>query len=169
MKSTSTNYGTLARLLHWTSAILIIVLWIMGKIMTNGEVAQLYKLHVTIGLIVLVLTVVRIVWIFMDSRPDDLTLAGWRKLAFTWNHRLILLISLLLGVSGVSILLLSGLGLSPANVAPDLIKDVPPVFVHNLGSLLMLLLFVMHVAGILHYQFKEGDTLGRMGLKLFQK
>lgn len=169
MKSDSVNYGKLARFLHWTSATLIIVLWIMGKVMTNGEIAQLYKLHVTIGLVVLVLTVVRVVWFFMDNRPADLPMPGWRKQAFTWNHRLLMLVTLLLVASGVGMLLLSGIGLSPANVAPDLIKDVPPVGVHSVGSLLMLLLFLMHVGGVLHYQFTEGNTLGRMGINLFKK
>lgn len=167
MKGTTTNYGTLARLLHWTSATLIIVLWIMGKVMTNGEVAQLYKVHVTIGLFVLLLTIIRVVWLFMDTRPDELPMPGWRKQAFVWNHRLILLVTLLLTFSGVGILLLSGIGLSPANVSPELIKEVPSIVVHNIGSILMLLLFLMHVAGLFHYQFTEGNTLNRMGLNLF--
>jgi len=169
MKGNSANYGTLARLLHWTSATLIIVLWIMGKVMTNGEVAQLYRAHVTIGLIVLVLTVVRIVWIFMDNRPDDLSMPGWRKQAFTWNHRLLYLVILLMVLSGISTLLLSGIGLSPANVAPDLIKDVPSVTGHQIGSLFILLLFLMHVGGVLQYQFTEGNTLSRMGLNWFKR
>ncbi len=169
MKGKPDAYGTLARLLHWTSALLIIVLWIMGKVMTNGEVAQLYKAHVTLGLIIFVLTVIRIIWIFVDTRPDELPMPGWRKQVFVWNHRLILLITLILSISGVSMLVLSGIGISPANVAPELIEDVPPVIVHNISSLLMLLLFLMHVGGLFHYQFTEGNTLGRMGLNLFNK
>ena len=93
MKGNSTNYGTLARLLHWTSATLIIVLWIMVKVMTNGDVAQLYKAHATIGSFVLVLTIIRIIWIFMDDRPDELPMPNWRKQIFVWNHRLILLVN----------------------------------------------------------------------------
>ena len=169
MKGNSTNYGTLARLLHWTSATLIIVLWIMGKVMTNGEVAQLYKAHAIIGLFVLVLTIIRIIWIFMDNRPDELSMPNWRKQLFVWNHRLILLVTLLLTVSGVSMLLLSGIPLFPVTVSPELIKDVPPVVVHEVSSLLMLLLFLMHVGGLFHYQFTEGDTLSRMGLNIFNK
>ncbi len=169
MKGNSENYGTLARLLHWTSATLIIVLWIMGKVMTNGENGQLYKVHVTIGLIVLVLTVVRLVWMFKDAHPTDLPMLSWRLQAFKWNHRLMLLVILLLLFSGVGMLLLSGLGLSPANVAPDLIEDVPPVFAHRIGSLFMALLFLMHVGGVFHYQFTEGNTLSRMGLNLFKR
>ncbi len=169
MKSNSTAYGKVARLLHWISALLIIVLWIMGKVMTNSEVASLYKTHVALGLLVLVLTAVRIVWFFVDNHPTDLPMLGWQKQAFVWNHRLILLVTILLVSSGVGILLLSEIGLSPANVTPDLIQDVPPLGVHHFSSLLMALLFLMHVGGVLRYQFTKGDTLGRMGINFLQR
>ncbi len=169
MKGSPNAYGTIARLIHWTSVLLIITLWIMGKVMTRGDIAQLYKAHVTLGLLILLLTVVRIVWMFVDSRPDDLPMPAWRKQILVWNHRLILLVALVLGVSGVGILLASGIGISPAAVEPALIKQVQQVSVHNIGAALMLLLFLMHVGGLLHYQFTENDTLGRMGINLFNK
>ena len=169
MKGKSDAYGTAARLFHWTSALLIIALWIIGKVMTNGGVAQLYKPHAAVGMLVLLLTVARIIWMFVDTKPDVLPMPGWRNQLFIWNHRLILLITLVLGFSGIGMVVLSGLSIPPAELSPELIKDVPPVIVHNISSMLMLLLFLMHVGGLFHYQFTEGDTLGRMGLNLFSK
>ena len=67
----------------------------------------------------MLLIVARVLRIFVDRRPDSPPeLQGTQKAAFVWNHNLLYVVVLLLVTSGVGMLLLSDLGLSPANVTP---------------------------------------------------
>jgi cytochrome b561 len=168
------TYGRVTQIIHWISALLIIGLLIFGTVMTRladgAAKTQMYQSHVLIGLTVLVLTVIRLVWRFVEPWPDAPPgLSANRARAFKWNHILLYVFLIPLLVSGVSMLLLSNLGLSPGNVLPEAIQDVPPRTFHDIGSKLVLLLFLMHVVGTIQYQITKGDTLGRIGLPWFKK
>lgn len=153
---------------------LIIGLALGGTVMTRLPAdaplkATMYQGHVAVGLLVLLLTVGRIVWLFVGQRPSPPPMPGWEKTAFVWNHRLLYLVIVAMLLSGVGILLLSELGLSPTAVTPEAIMDVPPRAGHSLFSKLFMFLFAMHLGGVFFYQFKRGDTLGRMGLNWLQR
>lgn len=168
------QYGRVAQLFHWLSMLLIVGLAIGGTIMTRldggAQQSQMYQLHVTVGLVVLLLTGARVIWIFVDKRPDaPADMKAAQKTAFAVNHLLLYLVIILMVVSGVSMLLLSGVGLSPAGVTPAGIENVPPRAVHDVVSKLFMLLFFMHLAGVIMYQVREGDTFGRIGIPWFSK
>jgi len=66
LKSTFDRYGSMAISIHWLSAILVLVLIVLG-FRAAGTVdpvakAALLRLHLPIGIAVLVLTALRIVW-----------------------------------------------------------------------------------------------------------
>ncbi len=169
MKGTATKYGRLAQILHWVSALLIIILWPMGFAMVrmadDATKTRLYQAHVAIGLIILVLTLVRIIWHFMDTIPESPEgLTSLNEKAFRWTHNLLYLILLLLATSGIGMLLLSNIGLFPGAVTPTAIADVPPRIGHSLFSKLFLLLFLAHVGGVIRYQMTKGNTLARIGV-----
>jgi cytochrome b561 len=168
------SYDRGAQIFHWLSALLIVGLALGGTIMTRLPAdaplkANMYQGHVAVGLLVLLLTAGRIVWLFVGQRPSPPPMPGWEKIAFVWNHRLLYLVIVATLSTGVGMLLLSEVGLSPAAVAPELIMDVLPRAGHSLFSKLFMFLFVMHLGGVFFYQFKRGDTLGRMGLNWFQR
>lgn len=169
MKGNSNAYGRIAQIFHWLSMLLIVGLAIGGTIMTRldggAQQQQMYQMHVTVGLVVLALTVARVIWLFVDTRPGPPPgMAGSQKTMFTWNHNLLYAVILMMLVSGIGMLLLSEIGLSPANVTPAAIQDVTPRTVHDVVSKLFMLLFVMHLVGVFMYQRREGDTFGRMGV-----
>lgn len=80
LTNTSTRYGSVARLLHWTIAVLVLVdiaLGLVGKFTprTGGTVdflQLLYSTHKTIGVTVLGLAVVRVIWAISQPRPVPL-------------------------------------------------------------------------------------------------
>ena len=168
MKDHPASYSNPTKLFHWLSAILIIGIWVLGAVMTKlGDTplqTTLYRTHIGIGLILLLITVIRVVWLFIDTHPKPLPMASWRRVVFVWNHRLLYIVIVLQLVSGLAMLLLSGLSIIPNTITPDLIQDVPPKNAHGILAKAFLLLFVMHVVGVLSYQFKEGQTLSRMGI-----
>lgn len=174
MKSTTLNYGRIAQIFHWLSALLILALIPMGLTMTRmaegSTQTSLYRAHVGVGLIVLLLTTARIVWRFVEPSPEiPSQITGMRKLAFKGIHILQYIVLVLMLASGVAILLSSGLGLSPANVLPEAISpDLPPVGGHALLSKVFIVLLLAHLGGMIEYQLFHGDVLGRMGLPWFK-
>ena len=85
---------------------------------------------------------------------------------FEGNHYALYVVLLLLALSGSFMLIQSGL--TPATMStltPDMVQDVAPRQGHNIFSKLFLLLFVMHVIGVMRYQFMDGDVMGRMGIR----
>ena len=81
LNSTDQSYGSVARALHWSIAILIVLQIASGfsaGVLLPKAVA--FGFHKPTGLVVLVLTVARLAWMLVDSaRPGD---AGRRT---TWR------------------------------------------------------------------------------------
>jgi len=169
MKGTTTQYGRLAQLFHWLSALLIIVLWPLGYFMVRMQETAtqtaLYRVHVAIGLLVAVLTIVRVIWHFVDQTPEPPPgLTSINSKLFQWTHNFLYIFLLVLAASGVAMLLSSGLGLLPGNVSPQAIDDSLPQLAHSQLSKIFLLLLVAHLAGVVRYQRTKGNTLARMGI-----
>lgn len=163
------NYSRGAQLLHWSNALLILIMWPLGMIMTrSSDVATkttLYQVHVAIGLLVLVLTLIRTVWRLTVARPAiPPKLTSVQRRTVMAVHMLQYVALLALTFSGVGMLLASGLGLSITAVSPQLIVDAPATTVHHATARIFAVLLVMHIGGVMRYQFTKGDTLGRMGV-----
>lgn len=174
MNQTKVSYDRITQGLHWISAILIIIMIILGLTMTRiGESSTqvlMYRTHVGFGLIVLVLTAIRLIWLFIHRWPPvPPGLSKLRELAFKWNHILLYIVLIPLLLSGIGMLVLSGIGIIPSNVTPGAIKDVPPRMFHHYAAIVFTFLLLMHLVGVLQYQFKKGDVFSRMGIKWLGK
>ncbi len=169
MEQKVVNYSRGAQLLHWSNALLIFFMWPLGMIMVRSESIEtkttLYQIHVAIGLLVLILTLIRTVWRFTVARPSvppKLTSVQRRTVMFV--HVLQYVALLVLTFSGVGLMLASGFGLSLTAVSPQHIADVSATTMHHITSRIFAILIIMHIGGVLRYQFSKGDTFGRMGL-----
>lgn len=77
-----TRYSGVAQLLHWLTAILVLVAFIYGP---GGAETRVYAperdfdrhLHETLGLAVLILSAVRLAWRALDRHPDPEPVARW--------------------------------------------------------------------------------------------
>ncbi|MEX0284562.1 MAG: YceI family protein [Paracoccaceae bacterium] len=81
MLNTRETYGLVAQALHWATAALILVLIPMGVIMHNlpdlteaqaSAKFELYSLHKTLGMSVLIIAVLRILWTLTQTHPAPL-------------------------------------------------------------------------------------------------
>lgn len=169
MKSTTTQYGRLAQALHWISSILIIILWPLGfamvRIGSSSSQTRLYQVHVAIALIVTLITIVRVIWHFVDETPDpppELTALNTK--IFLWTHNLLYITLFVLATSGIAMLISSGLGISPRNILPEAIESTLPRSAHSVVSKIFILLLFAHIGGIIRYQLTKGNTLARMGI-----
>ncbi|MBT4754725.1 MAG: hypothetical protein HON98_03470 [Chloroflexi bacterium] len=151
MKNSANTYGSIPRFLHWVNALLIILVWFSSNI--DDDSILFYWGHMMLGIATLVFTLAQIIWFFVDKKLDPLPdLPKWRKIAIHWNHILIMLIAFLVAASGIFLW------------QTDQFEDF-----HELLSIGLVLLFLMHVAGTFLYQFTKGKTLARMGIKFLDK
>ena len=80
------RYSAPAQVLHWLTAILVLVAFIYGP---GGREARIYsaardfdrQLHETLGICVLALSVVRLLWLAADTRPPAPPMARWMHVA----------------------------------------------------------------------------------------
>lgn len=166
MKSTSTQYGTIAVTLHWLSAAVIVALLASGFLSgaATGDVGRktILAAHVPMGLGVLVLTVLRILWwLVADRKP----LPG--STANMWQHRLAQIVHvltyvliLLLCISGIGMMALTGaagvLFDVTAGPLPDF-TEVAPRALHGLGARVLMALLALHVVAALYHHFVRRD------------
>jgi len=171
LRSTATRYGAVAIAIHWVSALAVIALLISGTVMAGavGEAKRsILPIHATIGLLVLLLTLLRIVWwVWGDKRPGPVpNQPAMQRLAARIVHGLLYAGIIVLGASGIATLALSG-------AVPALLSGAPlpdfsgllPRLTHGIVGKAMIALLVLHVGAALYHQFIRRDhLLGRMGI-----
>ncbi len=164
------RYPRIVISLHWIYAVLILILWPLGKVMSGREStddAGLYTAHIWIGLVVCVLTIVRVVAHFATAAPPELPMPRWERILFVANHWLLYGLLALLSVSGIAMLFMtSNLPLPGETYKPTVFENQAegPSEIHETFSTLFLLMLIMHVGGVIYYQWQHGRTLRRMGI-----
>lgn len=172
LKGNAGRYGIVAATLHWVSAGAIVGMVTVGFAAANstdaGWTAALLRVHVPLGLLVLVLTVARLVWRLFDRRPAPPAGPRWQRIAGRLNHAALYGIVLLMGVSGIGVLVLSGAAaivFSGAATTMPRFFDVAPMKAHALGAIVLVGLFALHAGAALYHQFYRRDhLLARMGI-----
>ncbi len=176
-KSTSAQYGVIAQRYHWISAVLIIAMIPLGFLMQNAEIEAtkllLYRGHVLIGALILIITIARIVWRRSDIKPEPpMELHGWHLKVFNAIHVLLYVLIFVLTLSGIGTIALSGMGeiLSGASSSPiptDL-GELGPRRAHGIMSRIYIALLVGHIGGVVFHQVTKSDVFGRMGINWFK-
>ncbi|MCP3930085.1 MAG: hypothetical protein GY705_13405 [Bacteroidetes bacterium] len=155
---------------HWLTAILILLLFPLGKYMAGLEPAEkmgLIKLHALAGIIVFILTIIRSYIFFKSPRPTDLKTGSKLndKLA-VWIHNIFYFLLFGIAISGLAAMALGGYGDALSSGDSALIKspeEIAPLKGHGLLAFLMMVLLVLHVVGtIKHYILTKENTLKRI-------
>ena len=172
-KSSPTRYGRLPIAIHWLSALAILVMLTSGLAAAGAadDSARLgtLKVHVGIGVCVLVLTLLRILWwLFADRKPTSAAdLPGWQALISRFVHYGLYAVILVMLASGVALAALTGLVpllLGTPGPLPDF-TILPPFRAHGAGAGLLIALASLHIAAALYHQFWRRDRLlARMGI-----
>lgn len=168
LKSTDTRYGAVAIVLHWLSALLILMLLALGFASAfSADPAirlALLRLHAPLGLLVLALTLLRLGWwLFADRAPHPLTGMSPVRAALERGVRTLLyLVILLMGVSGVGLVALSGaakpLLLGAAGPLPQF-DAYAPLAMHLSAAVALMALVGLHILAALYHQLARRDHL----------
>ena len=176
-KSTSEQYGLTAQRYHWLSAVLIISMIPLGFLMQNAESEatkmMLYRAHVIVGFLILLITIARAFWRKKDIDPDPPNeLHGLHLKAFNAIHVLLYLLIFILAFSGIGTVAGSGIGeiLSGSSAAqlPTDLSELGARRTHGLSARLYIVLLVGHIGGVVFHQFTKSDVFSRMGINYFK-
>ena len=177
------RYDSMAMILHWVTAVLMIIMVFFGEeLMEAGEEAEevgaasstfLPSLHVSIGVAILLLTLLRIVWRLVHTAPPlPATMQPWEVTVTKIVHGLLYVLMIALPLSGwlsfpyfaaeePAMQATSVFGLFPVPAAPMIGEFVKGI--HNFGSKVAMVLIILHVLAALKHQFLNRDGLmGRM-------
>jgi cytochrome b561 len=85
------SYGRVAQGLHWVTAILVLVAFLIGEggpeqRVYSAERASRLMLHESLGLAVLIIVVIRLAWRLFDRAPDDPPMPGWMTRSAAATH-----------------------------------------------------------------------------------
>ena len=175
LRNTDTRWGALAKLLHWTIALLVFVQLPLGLAAVNWALSptklDLYVWHKSTGLLILGMMIARIAWRLVNvapSLPDGMP--SLERTAARWSHALLYLLLVLLPITGWIIQSASNIPFRvfwriplPAIVGPD--KAVADAFgvVHTALVVVLSLLLLAHIGAALRHHFvKRNDVLLRM-------
>ena len=175
VRNTTITWGWPAKLLHWISALAIVVLfahgWWMTHVVARPDRIVNYNWHAALGYDVLVLLVLRLLWRWANpvpAQPSDSQ--RWERIAAQVGH--VGLYVLLFGASLTGWTVATTfrtpitrdlLGLSfPAIVTDRAFRNLYEES-HVILSYLLAALIVVHIAGALRHHFiKHNDVLRRM-------
>ena len=174
LRNTSQRYGKVARLLHWSMAILIIFLFALGTYMMGLDYYDSWyqkapNLHLGLGVVSAVLLILRFGWRLSNTQPDGLGKA-WEQRAALWAHRLFYLLISAIIISGYLITTADGQGVYffgwfeiPATVYGHENQEDVAGDIHDWLSLFLMAMVVLHTLATLKHHFINHDaTLSRI-------
>lgn len=171
MKNNLTKkFSKTTRVTHGITALLILMLFPMGKYMEGLEISEkmgLVKMHAVLGTLVLILTIIRTVSFFKHERPADLkTGSKFNDKLAVWIHNIFYFLLFGIAISGLATLILGNYGEALITGTIDMIKshsEIPPLKPHGIMATIMMILLIMHVVGFIkHLIFKKENTLKRI-------
>jgi len=167
------RYGTAAQLLHWATAMLVLVAFLYGP---GGSEERVYstardferQLHETLGIGVLGLTLIRLAWRALDATPDAPPMPPWMRISSRAVHGLLYVLLLAVPLTAISGAWLEGHPLTllgSVRIAPllaearDLGRTVASI--HTWLGDAILWVAGAHAAAALYHHFVLRDRLLR--------
>ncbi len=175
LRSTNSEYGKIAQMLHWGVACLIFIMGTIGITLAIIEKSvvrtTLLNIHIGIGIVLSVFVIIRIIWKFNDNSPDPPEkLSSLHLLAFKLTHIFIYIVAVALITSGIVMAISLGFDILPFKPIVGIYIGKTAVFIfHILMFLFLMGLIAGHVGGVIIYQITKSDVLSRMGLTWFKK
>ena len=172
IKNTLTEYGLISKLLHWVSAILLLVQIPLGFYLVDLDFGieriNIENIHVIIGLSLFYLVIFRLIYKIINPTPklDPSVFKGQRFLA-KLNHVMLYVIILSITISGIFKKLFNGETLT---IVFKKIKiqdnfQLGELFydVHVFSNYLLIVLIVIHLMAIItHRLFFKDNLLKKM-------
>lgn len=173
--SSGAGWSAIAKLLHWTIAVLILAQFVVGWLAVSWPLSptklDLFVWHKSSGMLVLVLVVVRLAWRATHRPPPwPSGMPRWERVAAGLTHGLLYAAMIAIPSTGWVVSSAAGVPFSiywriplPSLVAPDQYLAEVVAGVHGALGIALIALLVIHVgAALRHHYVKRDDVLVRM-------
>lgn len=166
-----------SRSLHWLVGVVIIGLVITGVYMESQEVWALYPWHKSIGMLILLPALARVLWRLRNGLPSNIAVIrfGWQQPLVRAVHLTLLALTLLMPLSGMMMSGFGGYGLAvfglelvaanpdPANpgqvIAFNATLSELAYYLHGAGGTALMVLISVHVLAALKHHFVDRDRV----------
>lgn len=178
MKDTKEKFSSITLSLHWIIAIAFICMLSVGFYMTSFNAFALYPIHKSMGMLLFILILWRVIWRYMNGWPIPVgQYSVTERILAKIVHWLLIIGILLMPISGMLMssgsghgLYVFGLELFPANL--DSAGKAIPINasmgelgenLHGTGANIMLAAISLHIIGALkHHIIDKDGTLRRI-------
>lgn len=170
-RPSTTDWGATAKTFHWLIALLIFVQIVLGWEAVHWPLTptkiDLFVWHKSIGMLVLVLVVLRLLWRIGHPRPPyPADMKNWEKRLAGSVHALLYALLLAMPISGwllnsaanVPVRLFWVVPL-PRLIGPDRALVLWFAWAHVVMAWTLVVLLVLHVAAALYHHFVRRDRL----------
>jgi cytochrome b561 len=176
LRNSAQGYGAIPKSVHWFTVALVVVAWFLGTFgddLPRGTARDVGMfLHVTAGLLIIALLVVRILWRFVDAPPPAETtpLGGWIEAAGKLTHLALYVLLAATPIIGIVLQFARGDALPIfgfTEIASPWIKDREFArsikAIHEALANALVILAVLHAsAALIHHWVWRDRTLKRM-------
>jgi len=174
------RYSKIAMILHWIIAFMIIGLIVFGLLMTNPDTSNrfvLYQLHKSFGIMVLLLSILRLMW-RLSHKPPPLPegMKPFEIAAAKFTHIAFYVIMIGMPLLGWAMVSASPLSIPtrifdtvpwpdmPGIPRSEAVEDIFKMLHLNIGKFTIALI-ALHIGAALKHQFVNKDgLLSRMGV-----
>lgn len=167
-RNTAHRYGWVARILHWSTVALVAAIFIdisgLDVPPKNLHRDAIVAFHVTLGLAVLVLMLVRLWWRLTNPNPVlSYALSARHRLVAMTIHRTMYVIVIVLCVSGIAGVVTRGdplLFFGLTVIGPGTTLPAAGLQLHDRLSTLLLIFVAVHASAAVVNQVFAGDQSG---------
>lgn len=174
LRNDPTHFGLVSRLIHWTMAVLIISLLILGTKLSHLQPGLanlwLYGLHKTLGLTAFALVLIRLIWHRISPPPAPIgPPKAWETRLAKFVHQLTYALLVLIPLAGWVYASATGIDIMFAD--RWVIPPIAPVSVawenagllaHSILTKTLMGVLTLHVAGALKRAILGDGTLARI-------
>lgn len=171
--SAAQSYGSPAIVLHWALAAAVFLALPLGFLAAHAsdsrQAASFLRIHIPLGILILLLTVARALWRYRHAPPPPLSgESRWLIALARVSHTVLYVVPIALSVSGLALLALSGAApIVFARVRGTLpnFTQFPPMALHAAAASALIGLLGLHLAAVVYHQvYRRDRLLARMGI-----
>jgi cytochrome b561 len=164
IKNTNTQYGLIARILHWLSVALLLSLVVIAsqfeEMLASPEKLKLTILHSSVGMVFFIVILARLSWRNINHNPiKSYRIKGWQKLAAISLHRSIYVVLIAQCIAGIVTLITMGKPLYIFNLF-ELIPLIErhttfntfALNTHQFISIMIYPLLAIHISAAIYHQ-----------------
>ena len=171
LKATQNSWGLIAKIFHWFLAVLLIWQIFTGFNLHNMEFSPVkiafIGVHKIIGTIIFSVVVLRLIWKFINSKPDSSDLPTFHKYVSKVIHILLYALVIWIPIQGTMMTQAGGFDVKLLGLVtiPKFIPtnfELYPTFVkfHYQSMIALIVVFSIHLSAGLYHRFIKSDKYG---------